>query len=106
MKERLDVLLVNNGLAETREKAKVRFKELGFSFPEPAGNFIFVTHKKKSAKELFAALRALESGLKPIVIERGQPVEQRRLDIAQLGRTHQVNPESKHQQAEHNPYPL
>ena len=43
---------------------------------------------------LFAALRALESGLKPIVIERGQPVEQRRLDIAQLGRTHQVNPES------------
>ena len=43
---------------ETREKAKVRFKELGFSFPEPAGNFIFVTHKKKSAKELFAALRA------------------------------------------------
>ena len=43
---------------------------------------------------LFAALRALESGLKPIIIERGQPVEQRRLDIAQLGRTHQVNPES------------
>ena len=43
---------------------------------------------------LFAALRALEVGLKPIVIERGQPVEQRRLDIAQLGRTRQVNPES------------
>ena len=43
---------------------------------------------------LFAALRALEVGLKPIVIERGQPVEQRRLDIALLGRTRQVNPES------------
>ena len=43
---------------------------------------------------LFAALRALELGLKPIIIERGQPVEQRRYDIAQLGRTRQVNPES------------
>ena len=43
---------------------------------------------------LFAALRALETGLKPIIIERGQPVEQRRLDIAQLSRTRQVNPES------------
>ena len=31
---------------------------------------------------LFAALRALELGLKPIIIERGQPVEQRRYDIA------------------------
>ena len=43
---------------------------------------------------LFAALRALEVGLRPIIIERGQPVEQRRLDIAQLARTQQVNPNS------------
>lgn len=43
---------------------------------------------------LFAALRALELGLKPVVIERGRPVEQRRLDIALLGRSRQVDPES------------
>ena len=43
---------------------------------------------------LFAALRALEVGLRPVIIERGQPVEQRRLDIAQLARTQQVNPNS------------
>lgn len=43
---------------------------------------------------LFAALRALEVGLRPVIIERGQPVEQRCLDIAQLARTQQVNPNS------------
>ena len=43
---------------------------------------------------LFAALRALEVGLRPVIIERGQPVEQRRLDIARLARTQQVNPNS------------
>lgn len=43
---------------------------------------------------LFAAIRALEVGLRPVIIERGQPVEQRRLDIAQLARTQQVNPNS------------
>ena len=43
---------------------------------------------------LFAALRALECGLRPVIIERGQPVQQRALDIALLGRTRQVNPES------------
>lgn len=43
---------------------------------------------------LFAALRALELGIRPILIERGKPVEERRLDIAQLARTQVVNPNS------------
>lgn len=43
---------------------------------------------------LFAALKALEKGLKPIIIERGKPVKERKLDIAQLAREKQVNPES------------
>lgn len=43
---------------------------------------------------LFAALRALEVGLKPVIIERGKPVTERRKDIAQLARTQQVNPNS------------
>lgn len=43
---------------------------------------------------LFAALRAIEVGLKPVIIERGKPVEERRTDIAQLARTQQVNPNS------------
>ena len=43
---------------------------------------------------LFASLRALELGLKPIILERGKPLEQRRQDIAQLARTQIVNPDS------------
>ena len=43
---------------------------------------------------LFAALRALELGLKPIIIERGKSVEQRRQDIANLARTQIVDPNS------------
>lgn len=43
---------------------------------------------------LFAALRALELGLRPILLERGKPVDERRLDIAQLARTQVVNPNS------------
>ena len=41
----------------TREKAAAKLRGLGFSFPEPCGNFIFATHRTCSARELFAALR-------------------------------------------------
>ena len=41
----------------TREKAKQEFTALGFTYPEPGANFIFVTHPDYPAKELFAALR-------------------------------------------------
>lgn len=41
----------------TRERAKVRLRELGFSFPDSMTNFIFVTHERVPAEELFEALR-------------------------------------------------
>ena len=41
----------------TRERSKERLRELGFSFPEPMGNFIFATHREKKARDLFSALR-------------------------------------------------
>lgn len=45
---------------------------------------------------LFAALGLIERGLKPIVIERGKKIGERKKDIAQLYKTHQVNPESNY----------
>ena len=45
---------------------------------------------------LFAALRAIELGKKPIVVERGKNVRDRRRDLAQLNRNHVVNPESNY----------
>ncbi|MDR2474080.1 MAG: FAD-dependent monooxygenase [Tannerella sp.] len=45
---------------------------------------------------LFAALKLLELGMKPIVIERGKDVHERKKDIAQISRSHSVNPESNY----------
>lgn len=45
---------------------------------------------------LYAALRALEIGLKPIVFERGKDVRSRRRDLALLNREHIVNGESNY----------
>ena len=45
---------------------------------------------------LFAALRALELGLKPVVFERGKDVRSRRRDLATLNKTCTVNPESNY----------
>lgn len=41
----------------TRERVKGELKELGFHFPDSMSNFIFATHPRISARELFAALR-------------------------------------------------
>ena len=43
---------------------------------------------------LFAALRALQLGMKPIIVERGKPVEERKADIVGMVRTKTVNPDS------------
>ena len=45
---------------------------------------------------LFAALRLIELGVRPIVVERGKSVHERRKDIAQISRTQQVDPESNY----------
>ena len=45
---------------------------------------------------LFAALRALSLGIKPIIIERGKDVRQRRKDLALLNRHGLVNPDSNY----------
>lgn len=45
---------------------------------------------------LFAALRLLELGLKPIVLERGKDVKARRRDLAALNKQGVVNPDSNY----------
>ena len=45
---------------------------------------------------LFAALRLIELGLRPIVIERGKDVHQRKLDIANISRNQIVDGESNY----------
>lgn len=45
---------------------------------------------------LYAALGLLEKGFKPIVLERGKEVSERKIDLAQLNKNHLVNPESNY----------
>ncbi|GAB2965001.1 FAD-binding protein [Hymenobacter coalescens] len=45
---------------------------------------------------LFAALRCIELGLKPVVLERGKDVRTRRRDLAALNKEHLVNPDSNY----------
>lgn len=44
-------------IISTRENAKIRLKELGFDFPDSMSNFIFASHKKIPAEEIFEELK-------------------------------------------------
>jgi uncharacterized FAD-dependent dehydrogenase len=45
---------------------------------------------------LFAALRLIEFGLRPVILERGRDVSSRKVDIAKIGREQLVNPDSNY----------
>src|SRR5688572_14574185 len=45
---------------------------------------------------IFAALRLLEAGIKPIILERGKDVRSRRRDLARLNKEGEVNPDSNY----------
>ena len=45
---------------------------------------------------LFGALKLLESGIKPVIIERGSQTKQRKIDIAQISRQGLVNADSNY----------
>lgn len=45
---------------------------------------------------LFAALKLIESGLRPVILERGRDVSARKRDIAMISREHTVDPDSNY----------
>ena len=45
---------------------------------------------------LFASLRLIELGLRPVVLERGKDVRARKMDLAQITKTQKVDPESNY----------
>lgn len=45
---------------------------------------------------LFAALRLIEKGFKPIIFERGKDVQARRRDLAAINKQHLINPDSNY----------
>ena len=45
---------------------------------------------------LFAALKLIELGVKPVILERGKDVRSRRRDLAAINKNHTVNPDSNY----------
>ena len=45
---------------------------------------------------LFAALKAIELGIRPIILERGNDVDNRRKDLVEISRNGNVNPNSNY----------
>ncbi|NND93728.1 MAG: FAD-binding protein [Flavobacteriales bacterium] len=71
--------------------------ETGLQIPEYHTSFISTVHIIGAGPAgLFAALKCLEKGFRPIVIERGKDVRARRRDLAVLNKQHIVDRESNY----------
>jgi len=70
--------------------------ELGIQYHDVSSAQKSVTIIGAGPAGLYAALRCLEIGIKPIVFERGKDVQARRRDLAAINKEHIVNPESNY----------
>ena len=84
----LKVRLYLNEQPDKDEFARIEYKELG--------NVPVAIVVGAGPAGLFAALRLIELGIKPIVVERGKDVHSRKKDIALISREQQVDPESNY----------
>ncbi|WP_435255437.1 NAD(P)/FAD-dependent oxidoreductase [Tenacibaculum sp. A30] len=98
-----------------RKSIDARKKEVVFNYkvavyinePQPdTPDYVFEYQDVSNAKEIhivgfgpagmYAALRCIELGYKPIVLERGKNVQDRRRDLRAINQFHEVNPDSNY----------
>jgi uncharacterized FAD-dependent dehydrogenase len=71
-------------------------EDLGITYNDVSGSQKSITIIGAGPAGLYAALRCLEIGIKPIIFERGKDVQERRRDLAAINKEHIVNPESNY----------
>jgi len=72
----------------------IPFQKITFKDVQKTGNPVLIIGGGPAG--LFAALRLLEHGIKPIILERGKDVRARRRDLALLNKEGIINPESNY----------
>ena len=102
--EALEPLQVTRRTLDCRRRNIVYHTEISIGKPSLTSFTSLTSLTRKAGKTvvivgagpagLFAAMRCLELGMKPIIVERGKPVEERKYDIARLTKEHYVNPNS------------
>lgn len=82
----------NNGNTDKRTLPDIE----GIEFPSVPAGAPHVMVVGSGPAGLYAALELVRNGIKPIVVERGKAVRERRRDLASLTKDHVVNPDSNY----------
>lgn len=102
-----DFRLLKRSIDARKRKVKIQLKVEVYINEKIHENYIERNYQDVSSKEeivivgsgpagLFAALKLIELGLKPIILERGKDVQSRRRDLAAINKHHIVNTDSNY----------
>ena len=103
-----EVRLVKRSIDARKHPVKVRLEAVVYTNEQPPPALTYqISQNQVQDKDrviivgsgpagLFAAIRLIELGIKPVILERGKDVRERRRDLAAINKEHIVNPDSNY----------